>query len=836
MASTARGTNTTPGIYTSITEVKSSSNKSVGSTTLGLVGETVIGPAFEPISISTWKEFQTYFGGTNPTKFENGYPKYELGYIAKSYLQESQQLYVTRVLGLSGYKHLGSYVLTVENATGTKKNIIAVLRPKCYYDSEGGTLVTDVTGITGITPTISSVTNITDTTFTITVGINGGNDETYTFDLNPVSQKYITKVFGTSNNTKNSKLYVENVYYSNLLEEEYLTGSTANFENGTVFDIKTVNTDAMNDYSDMFRSAETPWFLSEVKGDKVVELFRFKTISDGDYSNTLVKVSIKNINPKTLKFDVIVRDYYDTDLSPVILEQFTNCTLDETDGTYYLGAKIGTVDEQYALKSKYIIVEINDDVRVKDSIPMGFEGYPTHVYGDYTTDILYNNTYEDDGRSSTKKYYFGISGKNYIDSDLFKYKGVETTTGTTVTNGFHLQEAIKDITGTTYHYENYTTVDSKTYSTYLEDNKTLRKFTAYFASGFDGWDIFRTNRTNTDYYQYNNYIKETVQTIDTISNTDLISNGIPEVPSTNLNKSDFYAYWAGIRSFADPEFTDINIFATPGIDWENNLILVSEAISMIEDERKDSIYVITTPDKPSGSDYSHTKSDMISANDTVDNLDGTGIDTSYATTYYPWVQYFDTDNNVYLYMPVTRDVVKSMAYTDASTYPWFAPAGLTRGNVNCIKAKKSLLVGEQNTLYSGRINPIVTYANDGVKIWGQKTLLDDDDSQLNRVNTMRLMLYLRKSVRVSNLPLIFEPNDNTTKNKFYEIVNPILNTVKTNRGISNFYIEFDDSTEAKERHELNVKIWIKPIGALEYINIDFMITPEGFDFSTLTSA
>ena len=95
------------------------------------------------------------------------------------------------------------------------------------------------------------------------------------------------------------------------------------------------------------------------------------------------------------------------------------------------------------------------------------------------------------------------------------------------------------------------------------------------------------------------------------------------------------------------------------------------------------------------------------------------------------------------------------------------------------------------------------------------------------------MLYLRKTVRRSNLPLIFEPNDNTTKNKFLEIVNPIFNQVKNNRGISEYKIDIDDSYEAKVRHEMNVQIWVKPIGALEYINIDFMITDEGFDFSTL---
>ena len=92
-----------PGVYTSETDL-SFVAQSVGVTTLGLVGETIKGPAFEPIFITNYDEFQAYFGGTEPTKFVNTQiPKYEAAYIAKSYLQQSNQLFVTRVLGFSGF-------------------------------------------------------------------------------------------------------------------------------------------------------------------------------------------------------------------------------------------------------------------------------------------------------------------------------------------------------------------------------------------------------------------------------------------------------------------------------------------------------------------------------------------------------------------------------------------------------------------------------------------------------------------------------------------------------------------------------------------------------------
>lgn len=104
------------------------------------------------------------------------------------------------------------------------------------------------------------------------------------------------------------------------------------------------------------------------------------------------------------------------------------------------------------------------------------------------------------------------------------------------------------------------------------------------------------------------------------------------------------------------------------------------------------------------------------------------------------------------------------------------------------------------------------------------------DTQMNRIATRRLLLQLRKLISIACIKLIFEPNDNTTKETFKSLVNPILENVFNNRGISDFRIDVDDSVEARDRHELPAKIWIKPIGALEYIDINFMITPEGASF------
>jgi hypothetical protein len=108
-----------PGVYTSEKDL-SFVTRQVGVSTLGLVGETTQGPAFQPIFVSNYDEFKSFFGGLNATKIKDtGAPKYELPYIAKSFLSQSNQLYVTRILGFSGYDAGLAWGITLDAALDT---------------------------------------------------------------------------------------------------------------------------------------------------------------------------------------------------------------------------------------------------------------------------------------------------------------------------------------------------------------------------------------------------------------------------------------------------------------------------------------------------------------------------------------------------------------------------------------------------------------------------------------------------------------------------------------------------------------------------------------------
>ena len=627
-----------------------------------------------------------------------------------------------------------------------------------------------------------------------------------------------------------------------------------------------------NNYKEAYRYASTPWIVSEMKGSaenvELTKLFRFHTISDGSASNTEVKVSLANIDPENGTFDVLVRSFYDTDSAPVVLERYTKCNL-IPGSSNYIAYKIGSTNEDYETRSNYITVEVNETDKTKLSVPAGFLGYPVRCFGGAMVNIgddeqpnvqspyfQYNTNVDEEIRIN--KQYFGISDLTGIDEDILRYKGVEAYNELPegLSPCFHLDSRILErgekseklqqtVTVDGIVYDNWVTVGKSNVTDYgieprlgnegtmfgtIYEDKRYRKFTVAFYGGWDGWDYFRDQRSNDDSFTYNKYRGS----LNRISGEGVSFSVIRDPEAYGFDNkaitSDYYAYLYGIRQFANPKSIDINVFATPGIDYVNNKSLVEEAIEMIETERADSVYVITTPDKPSGA--GDGVAEMYTPEDAVANLEDSEIDSNYACTYYPWVKYFDQDNSQYIYLPVTKDIVRNFAMTDNTTYPWFAAAGWNRGSVYGVKSKRNLKLAEQDALYDGRINFINSFPDEGMKLWGDKNL-QERESQMNRISKRRLLVHIRKLLAVACVGLLFDPNDNSTVKSFKSAVEPILQDIVKKRGLTDFRIEIDDSQEARDRLELNGKIYLKLQPNLEYIDLSLIITPSGISFDDI---
>jgi hypothetical protein len=927
-----------PGVYTSEKDLTFVA-QSVGVTTLGLVGETLKGPAFEPVLISNFDEFRTFFGNTSPLKDGNGNPKYELPYVAKSYLQESNQLFVTRVLGQTGYKPnlsfgiktLGGVIVDLDSITsvtglsyndvaaelsdkpsfdgltiteyidnlntsnsgdwfvigkidendlplsgtelvsplngllyqdsnhgkewfnimynGTNVNsylfiwngtsydvtkylfdssinsdfddvVVAVLRSRGFYS--GQTLIYEIDNSSNIS--ISDIDGVESNPlgeFELSVTGSQGT-KTYTCSLNQSSSKYITKVLGIDVFDKprfDFPVYVHEVYPKLI--------KTA-FENGLVRGLSlTIATEVdgnnflispSGNLSEFYKS-ESPMVVSEVRGGEVSDLFQVVTISDGDSANYQVKIMIQGVNIETGEFDILVRDFNDTDDNMVVLERFSRCTMNP-DLPGYVARKVGTSDGEYELRSRYIMLIMNDNHPI-DAFPAGFKGFINNSnFGTSTLgSSIYKTKYFEAGDvvgfesngtpiitngDKVRRVSLGLSSQVGFDKDLFKYKGLGAITKT---KGFHLStNAPSSFIKTEYDLEGQSGDDI----TNKMRNINFRKFTFAVGGGFDGWDIYREVRTNGDGFIFGK---------STYTSGNTLNGG---VFNPNVGNSDYYAYLSGINTFGNPEAVDINIFSTPGIDWFNHSSLVTQTIDMIENERADSLYIINAP----GPQF------VTSADDVSEELDNLGLDSNYSATYWPWIQVRDTDNATQLFIPPTGEVLKNIALTDNVSYPWFAVAGYSRGLVNSIKAHKKLTLEERDELYKNRINPIATFSDTGTIIWGNKTL-QVRESALDRINVRRLLLRSRKLISAVAVRLLFEQNDDQVRNEFLRLVNPILETIKKERGLTDFRVVVSNDPEDIDANTLRGKIHIKPTRSLEFIDVEFIITPTGASFENI---
>ena len=979
--------NVSPGIYTSEVDLTYAA-QSLGVSSLGIVGESQRGPAFEPILVKNYDEFTTYFGGANPEKFSGTQIlKYEGNYIAREYLSQASQMYMTRVLGLSGYdagsawsistiaqpdistiqsplattqlfvdfsydtsvgilknKNGGVYsypypvsnyianisastttfisavassynsrisalsastisykfgdlsnasILAITSVTTTSMNDIlgtnindsnwfnTLFTQKSDNNYSGLTYGIFVTGLTkngtifsgttcynietasasaytawnnvvvatlrsdanwsnnSLTPVVNGnpiLLPIDDITlnakggFKLSGTTNAGASFTYTVSMDDTKKEYLPLVLGKQPKEKQSSLFVEEVY-PELLNYGYLKGYIRGLK-ATLITNSSSSGVNMTDYKEQWSTPVTPYFVSELRGTDVFKLFRVVTISDGKAANTLVKISIQNINLERKEFDLIVRDFNDTDANPIILEKYIRCSMDESQLTY-IGKKVGTIDGKYDLRSKYIMIEFATDAP-STAIPAGFMGYTIRNYGSgvFTPRIQYKTKYFTAGEQITnpptgisptisggdniRKSFLGISDSNFwsYDSDFFQYKG--NVASTTTTNGFHMDSGATNVNvngvSTTFDvgvapFQSEAGTAGTPYSSLLS-----RKFTVAPYGGFDGWDIYRSYRTNGDNYRIG-------QIIYTAEGFNALGN------------SDYYAYKTAIDKYSNPEDADINVLVTPGIDIENNSSLVEYTIDMIENDRADSIYIPTIPDINMFTSDSSDTSNWYDPNTVVSLIDESGVDSNYTAVYYPFVLYNDVENNSKVWMAPTAEVVRNLALTDNISYEWYAIAGTERGLVKS-KPRRKLSQTDRDTLYPGRINPIATFRGVGPVIWGNRNL-QIRDSVLDRLSIRRLLLQTRKLIASVGLRLLFEPNDQQVRNDFLNLVNPILDGIRRERGLTDFRVKLSNAPEDIDNNELNGTIYLKPTSTLEYINVQFVITPQGASFENV---
>jgi len=260
-----------------------------------------------------------------------------------------------------------------------------------------------------------------------------------------------------------------------------------------------------------------------------------------------------------------------------------------------------------------------------------------------------------------------------------------------------------------------------------------------------------------------------------------------------------------------------NIISTPGLCYEfaTHKTQLDNIVSLAE-SRGDCIAVL----------------DLVGYGDTVANTvsKAASINSSYAASYWPWLQ-MQSATGKNSWVPASVVIPGIYAFTDNSTAPWYAPAGLVRGGVTgVIQAEKRLTRAHRDTLYNGKVNPIATFPGTGIAVFGQKTL-QTQASALDRVNVRRLLIDLKKFIGDEARNLVFEQNTIATRNSFLATINPYLESVVQRQGLYAYRVVMDDtnnSADVVDRNQLVGQIFIQPAKTAEFIVLDFVgnIRPE----------
>jgi uncharacterized protein len=285
------------------------------------------------------------------------------------------------------------------------------------------------------------------------------------------------------------------------------------------------------------------------------------------------------------------------------------------------------------------------------------------------------------------------------------------------------------------------------------------------------------------------------------------SQGIPSASYDNM-----------INLLSNADDYQFNTLLTPGLFNSLQTAKVSSIISNIQN-RGDSIFVLDLV--PYGSTVSAVTTQAASRN------------TSYAASYWPWLQTLDPDTGANVWVPASTMIAGVYAYNDSVSEPWFAPAGINRGGLgNVIRAEQKLPQTSRDTLYTGKVNPIATFPGTGVVVYGQKTL-QTKASALDRVNVRRLLISLKSYIGQVAQNLVFEQNTIATRNTFLSQVNPYLESVQQRQGLYAFKVVMDDSNNTADvidRNQLVGAIYLQPTKTAEFIYLNFNILPTGVTF------
>jgi len=788
-----------------------------------IVGSTVKGPALVPTQITSYGDFEQIFGSYSDETY--------IPFVVNDYLRNGNVITVTRLLYEDGY-NIQNGALAIVAKSGSVEAVTHLLHPTQAVLGAGSVVDADYFEDSIINNNTSGSFEIkvsgsfsTDTSVPGYSAFIAGNGASVSASIVSTDNTYITKTLGRSPKSLDYPVYVQ-------YENKNASALFNNIADVAISLEKAANYKFLQD----FQTAATPFVTSQKIGTTVKNLFKFHTLSHGTSVNSEVKIGIRDIRPASEvsdpngygTFSVEVRrvnttnifntpySSEDTDRSPDIVESFTNLNLDP-DSPRYISRVIGdrfrtvtdsgevVVNGDYPNLSKFIRVEVDAGVSEKTNsellIPFGYRALTSpmpNVSSSLNLSAVVNRTSQVQTTYNSKNYF----GFNFDDLNNLNYLApTPTNSSSTGSNlDFYLGDVNQDadaafpsLTGA-YSGSLNDSLIAGTFTSNVSIN--TRRFIMPMQGGFDG------ARPN----------------LPKLSGTNLKATNTFGFDCSGTATAGTKAYNKAFTVLSNTDFYDMNMLITPGVIDSLHPLVTSAARNLVED-RQDAFYVMDS-------------------NALTDNIETvvqqvTNIDSNYAATYYPWVRIVDPAKNKPIFVPPSVVVPGVLAFNDAVTAPWYAPAGLNRGGLTtAIGTFKNLTQANRDELYENRVNPIANFPNEGICIWGQKTL-QARPSALDRVNVRRLLIAVKKFIASSTKFLVFEQNTSATRTRFLSIVNPYLEQVRAQQGLSAFRVVMDESNNTPDVIDRNImfgQIFLQPTRTAEFIVLDFNIQPTGAAF------
>jgi phage tail sheath protein FI len=210
--------------------------------------------------------------------------------------------------------------------------------------------------------------------------------------------------------------------------------------------------------------------------------------------------------------------------------------------------------------------------------------------------------------------------------------------------------------------------------------------------------------------------------------------------------------------------------------------------------------------------------------------------SSYAVFDSGYQYLYDRFNQQFVYIPCSGDVAGLCVRTDIEQFPWYSPAGSSRGTIKyAIKLAFNPDQNARDQLYSQRINPVISSPGSGIILFGDKTALSYQ-SAFDRINVRRLFITLEQAIKGAANAQLFEFNDATTRANFINIVEPYLRDVQIKRGITDFLLVCDETNNTPDvidRNEFIADIYVKPARSINFIGLTFVATRTGVSFESI---